>query len=81
MQGFNQAGHDRGRIETRQATVCRDVEEVRDRHFRSVPEAVVKVTATCETKGKSTTETRRFLQRCGRTGPSKTRIAGFSTSP
>ena len=61
MPGFTHVDKDRGRIEIREATVCRDIREIRDKRHWPGLKAVGKVAATRETEGKSTTETRYFL--------------------
>ena len=52
---------DHGRIELREATVCHDVQALQDLHHWPGLEAVGKVEATREIKGKRETETRFFL--------------------
>ena len=61
MLFFRDVDKDHGRIETREATVCHDVDVLQDLHHWPGLQAVGKVTATREIKGESGTETRHFL--------------------
>ena len=58
---FKDVDKDHGRIETREAAVCHDIDAVQDRHHWPGLQAVGKVTATREIKGKVSAETRYFL--------------------
>lgn len=61
MLRFSDVDKGHGRIETREATVCHDVDTLQDLHHWPGLQAVGKVTATRETKGERSTETRFFL--------------------
>ncbi len=58
---FNDVDKGHGRIEIREAAVCHDVGTLQDLHHRPGLQAVGRVTATRETKGERSTETRFFL--------------------
>ena len=61
MKRFNDVGKGHGRIEIREAVVCYDVDALQDLHHWPGLQAVGQVTATRETKGERSTETRFFL--------------------
>ena len=61
MMFFNDVDKGHGRIETREATVRHDVDSLQDLHHWPGPPTVGKVTATRETRGERSTETRHFL--------------------
>jgi len=61
MLSFRDVDKDHGRIETREATICHDVDALQDLHHWPGLKAVGNVTATREIKGESGTETRHFL--------------------
>ena len=61
MLRFNDVDKGHGRIETREATVCHDVDTLVDLHHWPGLQAVGKLTATRETKGERSTGTRYFL--------------------
>ena len=61
MFRFKDVDKDHGRIEIREATVCHDIDMLRDRHHWPGLQAVGKVTATRESRGRQSTDTRYFL--------------------
>ena len=61
MLCLKDAGRDHGRIEIREATVCHDIDILRDRHHWPGLQAVGKVTAVRENKRGQNTDTRYFL--------------------
>ena len=61
MRHYRDVDKDHGRIEIREAAVSHDVDHLQDLHHWPGLQAVGKVTATREVKGKRSTETRHFL--------------------
>ena len=61
MLRFSDVDKGHRRIETREATVCHDVDMLQDLHHWPGMQAVAKITATRETKGERSTESRFFL--------------------
>ena len=61
MLCFKDVDKDHGRIEIREAVVCHDIDILQDRHHWPGLQAVGKVTATRESRGRQSTDTRYFL--------------------
>lgn len=70
MLRFKDLDKDHGRIETREAVVCHDIDMLQDRHHWPGLQAVGKVTSTREIRGKQSAETRYFLL-SGKPGPER----------
>ncbi|MCY3880325.1 MAG: ISAs1 family transposase, partial [Rhodobacteraceae bacterium] len=61
MLCFKDVDKDHGRIEIREAVVCHDIDMLQDRHHWPGLQAVGKVTAVRESRGRQSTDTRYFL--------------------